>query len=284
MVADPGPPALGEAEGVLELGAAGEQRRRLDRQREARGHEAARAPHDQRAGTAAADRAQRPSRRSGLDRAVVEEEEVGDPAEPLERVVVAVGDRLVGDVAARHHQRHAGVGEQQHVQRRVGEHHAEVGRDGATDGATGAAGRRRATTIGRSRPVSRLCLALVELDQLARGLEVARHQRERLVLAVLARAQRGDRRLVVGAAGEVEAADALDREDSARAQLRRGSGDRVALAATARRRRRSASRARGPHSGQALGWAWKRRSRGSSYSARQRSHISKPAIVVSGRS
>ena len=40
----------------------------------------------------------------------------------------------------------------------------------------------------------------------------------------------------------------------------------------------------GPQSGQAFGWAWKRRSRGSSYSARQRAHISKPAIVVSGRS
>ena len=46
----------------------------------------------------------------------------------------------------------------------------------------------------------------------------------------------------------------------------------------------SARRARGPQSGHAFGWAWKRRSRGSSYSARQRSHISKLAIVVSGRS
>jgi hypothetical protein len=33
-----------------------------------------------------------------------------------------------------------------------------------------------------------------------------------------------------------------------------------------------------------LGWAWKRRFSGSSYSARQASHIAKPAIVVSGRS
>ena len=40
----------------------------------------------------------------------------------------------------------------------------------------------------------------------------------------------------------------------------------------------------GPHVGQALGWAWKRRSPGSSYSARHREHIAKPAIVVAGRS
>ena len=40
----------------------------------------------------------------------------------------------------------------------------------------------------------------------------------------------------------------------------------------------------GPHAGQALGWAWKRRSAGSSYSAWQAGHIVKPAIVVAGRS
>ncbi len=41
---------------------------------------------------------------------------------------------------------------------------------------------------------------------------------------------------------------------------------------------------RGPHSGQAFGWAWKRRSDGSSYSAWQAAHMTKPAIVVFGRS
>ena len=45
-----------------------------------------------------------------------------------------------------------------------------------------------------------------------------------------------------------------------------------------------ASRTRGPQSGQAFGWAWKRLSAGSSYSARQAGHMSKPAIVVCGRS
>ena len=102
--------------------------------------------------------------------------------------------------------------------------------------------------------------------------------RERLVLAVLARPQPRDGRLVVGAAGEVVAAQALDRERSRR------------RAAPPRPRRIASSPAGvaqphgGPQSGHALGWAWKRRSAGSSYSARQRSHIAKPAIVVSGRS
>ena len=46
----------------------------------------------------------------------------------------------------------------------------------------------------------------------------------------------------------------------------------------------SGCESRGPHSGQALGWAWKRRSAGSAYSAAQAAHIVKSAIVVRGRS
>ena len=46
----------------------------------------------------------------------------------------------------------------------------------------------------------------------------------------------------------------------------------------------TASSSRGPQSGQAIGWAWKRRSAGSVYSARQARHIGKPAMVVAVRS
>ena len=42
--------------------------------------------------------------------------------------------------------------------------------------------------------------------------------------------------------------------------------------------------AAGRTTGQALGWAWNRRSAGSSYSAWQAGHIVNPAIVVAGRS
>ena len=57
----------------------------------------------------------------------MQQDQVRDSGEPLERVVVAVGDRLVGDVPARHHERLAGVREQQVVERRVRQHHAELG-------------------------------------------------------------------------------------------------------------------------------------------------------------
>ena len=155
------------------------------------------------------------------------------------------------------------------VQRRVGEHHAELARarrDRRRDARVGAARREHDRPRGRAERG-----VIVERDQLARGRGVAHHQRERPVLAVLARAQPRDDVLVVGAAREVEAADALDRDD--RAVEQRSRGDLDARAST-----------RGPHSGQAFGWAWKRRSDGSSYSAWQAAHMTKPAIVVVGRS
>ena len=68
-------------------------------------------------------------------------------------------------------------------------------------------------------------------------------------------------RLVGGQAGEVVAAEALDRDDAPPAARQRG-GDRVG-APPARRPSRRQPR-RGPQSGQAFGCAWKRRSAGSS--------------------
>src|SRR5512135_2694825 len=46
----------------------------------------------------------------------------------------------------------------------------------------------------------------------------------------------------------------------------------------------SRSSTNGPHSGQAMGCAWKRLSNGSVYSAWQSSHMGKSAMVVLGRS
>ena len=127
VVADPRPRALGDAERALELRPAREQiAARGHGQRQRVGHEAARAPHQQRPPIGHGP--QHRVVRARVDRAVVEEHEVGDRSQPLERVGVLVGDRLVGDVAARHHERLADVGEQQVVQRRVRQQHAEVGR------------------------------------------------------------------------------------------------------------------------------------------------------------
>ena len=80
-----------------------------------------------------------------------------------------------------------------------------------------------------------------------------------------------------GVGGQVVAAQALDGEDLAAAEEFGGRLERVR---GCRRRRAS----RGPQAGQQVGWAWKRRSAGSWYSAAHRSHMANGAIVVSGRS
>ena len=96
---------------------------------------------------------------------------------------------------------------------------------------------------------SRSAAAVVEHAQPPGRGDVGRHQRERLVLAVLAGAQRATAVVRRRQRGEVVAAEALDGDDLTGAQRRR-------------RRRRSAHRARGPHAGQHTGWAWNRRSAG----------------------
>ena len=66
-----------------------------------------------------------------------------------------------------------------------------------------------------------------------------------------------------------------------RASAARGAGDRIVVGDRARRRACTA-RGCGPHAGQAFGCAWKRRSRGSSYSRWHAGHIANGAIVVAG--
>ena len=95
---------LGQAEGVLQLGAARQDRARrtLPRQRQRLRRAAARAA-DRHLATA-----EHPRDRvvgAGVDRPVVAEEVVGDAAQAAERIAVGVGDRLVGDVAAGQHER-----------------------------------------------------------------------------------------------------------------------------------------------------------------------------------
>ena len=66
---------------------------------------------------------------------------------------------------------------------------------GAVAAATAASGRRASSTIGRAGPASRSASASSTLAEPPRGVQVGGHHRERLVLAVLAGAQRRDRRL-----------------------------------------------------------------------------------------
>ena len=150
------------------------------------------------------------------------QEALGDRCEALRRLAILVGDRLVAEVAAGHHQRRAGPASavksrsQQVVKRGVGQHHAEVraaGRDRRRR-APACQPARGASTIGRAASKQR-GLGVARARRAPRGGEVRRHQRERLVLAALARPQPARPPLVVGAAGEVVAAEALDRDDRA---------------------------------------------------------------------
>ncbi len=120
--------SLRQAERVLQLRAAGEHRAGEARERgtahrDGFRHVAARPPDQHRAAT---DGAGHGVVGPDVDGPVVGEERVGDTAQPVKRVLVAVGDRLVGDVSAGQHQRAADRGEQQVVQRRVGQHDAEL--------------------------------------------------------------------------------------------------------------------------------------------------------------
>ena len=79
------------------------------------------------------------------------------------------------------------------------------------------------------------------------------------------------------------AADALDGDHRAVAQRGDGCRDGGICAGQSVTGRISHDTC-GPHAGQAFGWAWKRRSPGSSYSRWHAAHITNPAIVVDGRS
>ena len=238
--------AARDAERALQLGADGDDRaRRRDRQRQRAGRVAARAA-DREGG--ADDRVLA----AAVDRPVVGEERVGDPAEPLARLVVVERDRLVGAVAARHHQsgrrsRRAadGAAACTAASRRA------TGVPGATDGATGASGRRRTSTIGRSRDAEQRRLVRRRRSASALGLAVI--TANGLSSRCLRARSRATAVLVGGVAGEVVAAEPLDGEDRAVAQ-------------ELDRRPRAAATSRGPQTGQAIGSAWKRRSPGSSYS------------------
>jgi hypothetical protein len=213
VVRDPGAAPARHAERALELGPAGEHvPRRGQRQREHARDRAARAPHRQ--WPPAGDPQHRVVGPS-LDRTVVDKERVGDVPQPRQRVVVGVGDRLVGHVAAGHHQRLPHVGEQQVVQRAVREHHPELRRargDGRRHPRTGSPRGQHDRPVA---PAQQRRLDRPEPHELVRRPDVARHQRERLLLAVLTRPQLRHRPLVTGQARQVEPSDALDGDDTA---------------------------------------------------------------------
>ena len=149
------------------------------------------------------------------------------PSSRVPRLVVPVDDRLVGDVSAGQDDRAGHGGEQQVVQRGVRQHDAELavarGRGGG-DGGAGPPGQQhdRAGRAGQQAGGRG-----VDLGQFRGRGQVGGHDRERLVLAVLALAERGDGLLAGGVGGQVVAAQALDGEDAAVAEEFGGRLERV---------------------------------------------------------
>ena len=221
------------AEGVLQVAADGQRRRRPSNGQGERQRGVAARPADRRA--RARRRPGPPSRRTAHGSAGrgSARRRRGRPAG--QRLVVVGDDRLAGQVAAGHHQdvgarRVAGQAEQQVVHGRVGSITPRSALPGATRGradvvaeSPGAAAR-----SGRPRPVEQAAPRPSESStSRSRRVEVGDHHRERLVAALLALAQRRDRVVVGGVAGQVVAAEALDRDDRARrASSRRASAQR----------------------------------------------------------
>ena len=187
-------------------------------------------------------------------------------------------DRLVGDVAAGHHQRHPDVGQQQVVQRRVGQHHAEVvgaRRHRRRDARAGAAGRdARSARSASGRVASRRAReGSRAISANGRSSRCLRDRSRATAASSSARQARWNPPTPLTATIAPErSAWAAPRSRRGR----RGASRREAVGGGEPRRLPPpgvTSLTRGPHAGQAFGWAWKRRSRGSSYSAWHAAHI-----------
>jgi hypothetical protein len=151
-----------------------------------------------------------------------DEERVGHTAQSRPCVVVFVRDRLARSVRARHHEHVGSAGrEEQVMHRRVGKHHPELVALGRHAGmAVGVAARRE-----HDRPCHRGQERLGvrgQVHELPCHVEGAGHQRERLLLAVLALAKGEDGAGAGGIARQVIAAQSLDSDDVARRQKLRG--------------------------------------------------------------
>ncbi len=146
--------------------------------------------------------------------------------QPGDGVTVLVSDRIVAQVAARHHERTAHASKEKVVERAVREHQAELGQPGRHGVGDDVA---RSLRCQHDRPA----LGGEHGDRLApehahcggRG-GVRDHDGERFVVAGLATPQLGDGGRVGGVDGQVEATDALDRHDGAGLEPahRRGEG------------------------------------------------------------
>ena len=200
------------------------------------------------------------------DRPIVHEEQIGDAAEPRDDLGFVDHHRLVGEVAAGADQRAADVRHQQVMQRRIRQHQAEQRASG------GDVGGHRALTLestpveqddGRFRRGEQARLRWREHAEGCRRRQVRAHDGERLLLAMLPRAESGHCGSVSGIHDQLEAAEPFHRHDASVAERRRRPRAALRRAAAFTRPSWSHKASCGPHTGQAFGCAWKRRSSGS---------------------
>jgi hypothetical protein len=161
-----------------------------------------------------------------VDAAVVQQKAIGEPAEPLDGLGVAGGDRLAGKVARGHHQRRQPLG-QQVLERRSGQHDSDkvVARgDGIGQAGAGTLGNEHDRPRGAREEPGGL---LVDAGEQTGDGEIGGHHREGLGRPVLAIAKPGDRCGTGGVAGEVEAPEILDGQNPAAVQQLPGRGDRL---------------------------------------------------------
>ena len=129
---------------------------------------------------------------------------------------VAIRDGLLADVGGSHHQRvELAAFEEQVMQRRIGEHHAQrrdawrhLGRNPAPRPA-------RQQHDGPAGSAQRGALFRQQFAEFRNLFQAGGHQRKRLPGAKLALAQPPQSGVIGGVAGQVKAAQALDSEDGA---------------------------------------------------------------------
>jgi hypothetical protein len=153
-----------------------------------------------------------------VDVAVVVQHEIADAGELLLGVVVAVGDRVPGQVATGHDECVAArVVQQEMVQGRGGQHDPEAGiawRHRLGEGSWALAQEHDRPR----RPLQQSGLDLRDLGEAACRSEVGDQHGERLGVASLAFTQHGDGRGGMGVDGQVKPTDALDGHDAAGSQ------------------------------------------------------------------
>src|SRR5215510_6725542 len=124
MLAEEDVPTTDKRKYALELTAAGQDR--LDRlvgEGDRQGHVAPRTAQEK------GDSVDAPRYRvvaADLDRAIVSQKEIRNAAQPVHGVAIFEGDRLVAPIPTRHDQREVDSSEEQMLERRVGQHHAEM--------------------------------------------------------------------------------------------------------------------------------------------------------------